>query len=88
MRLLRLPLLYLMAITLESCATDFPTVHPYVIDIPHAQCGAFVEVSTTPLKFEFKEWLPISQCQGFFAFPPSDVANVRAWYDSNKGSQK
>ena len=91
MRLLPQVLPFLMAITLlslsEGCATNFPTVHPAVLDVPHGKCGLYSETNMNPLTFVFQKWVPLSQCNGYFAFPPSDVAAVRTWYDDQREAQ-
>lgn len=69
-------------IILSACA-GFPNLHPHKIVLANGLCGEYEQVSQRPVQFKFKEWHPIKDCDGFYAFPPKDIADVRAWCDSH-----
>lgn len=76
-------LLFLMGLSLlvSSCA-GFPELHPYILSLKNGQCGQYQEVKSSDVcnvQFVFVKWVPVAQCEGFFALPPEDIAALRSY---------
>lgn len=75
-----------------SCAS-FPRLTPYVLSLKNNVCGEYKVVKQTDacnIKYEFVRWHPISDCEGFFALSPEDIAALRSYQAgqcSNKGCE-
>lgn len=87
MRFLKQVSLYLTAMMLASCAS-FPELHPHKLVLSKNVCGEYKQVSTKPIRFQFVKWHPLNKCEGYFAFPPEDVANVRKWCASTEEAKE
>lgn len=73
---------------LNSCGgeSDFPPLHMYLLNLKSAQCAEYAQGSV-PTDFTFVKWHPIADCEGFYALPPQDVANITSWYKTNHPPQ-
>lgn len=80
MRLLKMVKIFLMASLLTACES-FPQLHPYVLSVQNGVCGQYSVNQIDPCNviYTFVQWLPIEQCDGFFALPPSDIVAIKDW---------
>jgi len=76
------------SLILSGCASTFPAVHPYGFNVKYQVCLPYVQTSKKPIRFEYKKdqngkpaWQPIATCEGYYGFPPEDVAAVITWYN-------
>ncbi len=68
----------LLSLSLSACSS-FPKLHPHVISIKNGMCGEYEVIKQDDacnVIYKFKAWKPISECEGFFAFPATDVNAV------------
>jgi hypothetical protein len=80
MKLLKLVPIFLMV----SCAS-FPHLHPYALSIKNNMCAEYKvkkQTDVCSIEYVFVKWHPLSDCEGYFALPPEDIAALR---DYQKG---
>jgi hypothetical protein len=68
-------------LSLSAC-TSFPKLHPYALSVQNSKCGEYEIVSQTDacnIVYKFKEWHPLSYCEGFFALPPEDIKALKTY---------
>lgn len=84
----KMVLMFLMVLILNNCA-GFPEIHPYVLSIKNNQCGEYEIISKDKcdVKYKFKQWHPISDCENFFALSAEDVVKIREYAKSNCGDK-
>lgn len=76
---LKLPLIFLIALALGSCAQKFPAQFIYEVDLDNQVCGRYKVVDSERLTFEHDSDLPLSSCNGVFGFSSRDISPVLNW---------
>lgn len=81
MRLLKVLAISLMGLSLPNCKS-FPILHPYVLSLKNGVCGEYVAVKQTnacDIEYQFVKWHPLTDCEGYFMLPPSDIAALKEY---------
>src|SRR5580658_6733162 len=71
------------SISLIACS-GFPTLHPYVLSVVNGQCIPCSHVGpsnacTDQFTCDATQAVPLSQCDGFTALSPSDIAALKQY---------